>query len=31
MKEEVQDYLAHVFCEIMDGNKDCSTYAPEAF
>lgn len=28
---EVRDYLAHVFREIMNGNKDCSTYAPEAF
>ncbi len=28
---EVRDYLVHVFCEIMNGNKDCSTYAPEVF
>lgn len=28
---EVRDYLVHVFREIMNGNKDCSTYAPEAF
>lgn len=28
---EVRDYLAHVFREIMNGNKDCSTYAPEVF
>lgn len=27
---EVRDYLIHVFREIMSGNKDCSTYAPEA-
>ena len=28
---EVRDYLVHVFREIMNGNKDCSTYTPEAF
>ena len=28
---EVSDYLIHAFREIMSGNKDCSTYAPEAF
>ena len=28
---EVRDYLVRVFREIMNGNKDCSTYAPEAF
>ena len=28
---EVRDYLVHVFREIMNGNKDCVTYAPEAF
>lgn len=28
---EVRDYLIHVFREIINGNKDCSTYAPEAF
>lgn len=27
---EVKDYLTHVFREIMKGNKDCSTYAPES-
>ena len=28
---EVWDYLVYVFREIMNENKDCSTYAPEAF
>lgn len=28
---KVRDYLVHVFREIMNGNKDCSTYAPETF
>ena len=28
---EVRDYLIHVFREIMNGSKDCATYAPEAF
>lgn len=27
---EIRDYLAHVFRENMNGNEDCSTYAPEA-
>ena len=28
---EVSDYLIHIFHEIMNGHKDCSTYVPEAF
>lgn len=28
---EVRDYLTHVFREVMNGNKECSSYAPEAF
>ena len=28
---EVRYYLVHIFHEIMNGNKICSTYAPEAF
>ena len=28
---EVRDYLAHVFRELVKGNKDCSTYTPEAY
>ena len=28
---EVWDYLVYVFREIMNENKDCLTYAPEAF
>ena len=28
---EAREYLVYVFCEIMNGNKVCSTYSPEAF
>lgn len=28
---EVRDYLVHIFREIINGNKYCSTYASEAF
>lgn len=28
---EVRDYLAHVFCETMNGSKDCSVYASKVF
>ena len=28
---EVRDYLTHVFREIAKGNKDCSSYTPDAY
>lgn len=28
---EIRDYLVHIFREIMNGNKNCATYALEAF
>lgn len=28
---EVRGYLVHAFREIMNGNKDCSMYAPKSF